>query len=74
MDDTRRLAEAPDDPGALAALWAGTLTVEFAEAVVLGKAALALKTAGVTGTGWLLPGRSGLSAAGGQPPNLTHLI
>ena len=47
LEETRRLSEGPTDPGALAAVWAGSLQDPFAQAVVLGTAALALETAGV---------------------------
>ncbi len=47
IDQVQRLAEAPSDPSALAALWGGTLQDDFAEAIVLGTATSALKTLGV---------------------------
>ena len=47
MDAHRRLAEVEHGPEALAALWGGQLRDPFAEAVVLGTAALALETAGI---------------------------
>lgn len=43
----RRLADDGHGAEALAALWSGALTNPFAEAVVLGTAALALRTAGI---------------------------
>ncbi|MBM2576366.1 glycosyl transferase family protein [Jannaschia sp. Os4] len=43
----RRLAEDDHGPDALAALWSGALADPFAEAVVLGTAALALDAAGI---------------------------
>ncbi|MBM9595819.1 glycosyl transferase family protein [Roseitranquillus sediminis] len=48
---TRRLGEDDHAPGALADLWEGRLEDTFAEAVVLGTAALALETAGRAGVG-----------------------
>ena len=45
-EETRRLDDGSTDPARLAALWDGTLTDPFAEAVVLGTAALALETLG----------------------------
>ncbi|WP_375691350.1 glycosyl transferase family protein [Pseudooceanicola sp. LIPI14-2-Ac024] len=45
--DTRRMDDGQDDPAALTALWRGTLDDPFAEAVVVGTAALALDTLGV---------------------------
>lgn len=47
LDATRRLAEASDDPADIAALWSGRKSDPFAEAIVLGTAALALMTAGL---------------------------
>lgn len=47
----RRLGEASTDPAALAALWDGTAEDDFALAIVIGTAALALETAGVTENG-----------------------
>ncbi|MGY3439343.1 MULTISPECIES: glycosyl transferase family protein [unclassified Marinovum] len=44
--DTRRLDDGTDDPTRLAALWAGDLDDPFAEAIVIGTAALALDTLG----------------------------
>ncbi|MDY6858609.1 MAG: glycosyl transferase family protein [Pseudomonadota bacterium] len=46
-DGTRRLADDAHVPQDLARLWDGTLDDPFAEAVVLGTAALALETAGL---------------------------
>ena len=43
----RRLGDGRDDPQALADLWDGTLDDDFARAVVVSTAALALETAGV---------------------------
>lgn len=45
--DTRRLDDGQTDPARLAALWDGSLRDEFAEATVIGTAALALSTLGV---------------------------
>ena len=47
MEAHRRLAEDHHGPDALAALWSGALSDPFAEAVVLGTAALALNAAGI---------------------------
>ncbi|WP_308917936.1 glycosyl transferase family protein [Jannaschia sp. LMIT008] len=47
MDAHRRLADDTHGASALAALWSGALRDPFAEAVVLGTAALALETAGL---------------------------
>ena len=47
LDETRRLAEAPNTPTALLDLWDGRLADPFATAIVLGTAALALETVGV---------------------------
>ena len=49
LDEVRRLSEGPTDPAALNALWEGRLDDPFAEAVVLGTAALALDTCGAPG-------------------------
>lgn len=46
MDQTRRLNDGASDPARLAALWSGALQDDFAEAVVIGTAALALDTLG----------------------------
>ncbi|GGE51098.1 hypothetical protein GCM10011517_18590 [Actibacterium pelagium] len=46
LDETRRLADAEHAPADLARLWSGDLDDPFAEAVVLGTAALALEAAG----------------------------
>lgn len=46
---SRRLADAPAPCTSLAGLWAGTTPDSFAEAVVIGTAALALDTLGVPG-------------------------
>ncbi len=50
LDETRRLAEGQTDPAALTALWDGKLSDPFAQAIVLGTAALALNTLGVDGS------------------------
>jgi len=47
LDDTRRLDDGASDPARLTALWDGTLRDGFAEAVVIGTAAVALDTLGV---------------------------
>ncbi|MEE3099501.1 MAG: glycosyl transferase family protein [Pseudomonadota bacterium] len=47
IDETRRLAEAEPDPADLPALWAGTRSDPFAEAIVTGTAAAALFAAGL---------------------------
>ncbi|MDO6585553.1 glycosyl transferase family protein [Salipiger sp. 1_MG-2023] len=47
-DDTRRLNDGETDPARLAALWDGTLRDDFAEATVIGTAALALATLGIS--------------------------
>ncbi|SFG65810.1 Anthranilate phosphoribosyltransferase [Palleronia marisminoris] len=47
LDAHRRLADAPSDPGALTAIWTGERQDDFAEAIVLSTAALALDTAGI---------------------------
>jgi anthranilate phosphoribosyltransferase len=52
--DTRRLAEDDHGPGDLARLWSGALDDQFASAVVLGTAALALETAGAAADGMAL--------------------
>lgn len=46
IDDQRRLSDGPQDPALLTALWAGTWYDPFAEATVIGTAALALDTLG----------------------------
>ncbi|MEL6977428.1 MAG: glycosyl transferase family protein [Pseudomonadota bacterium] len=46
MDETRRLADAAPDPAHLLALWRGERADPFAEAIVIGTAALALFAAG----------------------------
>jgi anthranilate phosphoribosyltransferase len=46
LDETRRLSDTATDPGALAALWDGTLQDPFATAIVTGTAALALMALG----------------------------
>ncbi len=46
LDETRRLADTEHTPADLARLWSGDLQDPFAEAVVLGTAALALEAAG----------------------------
>ncbi|KAA8609440.1 glycosyl transferase family 3 [Salipiger aestuarii] len=45
-EDTRRLDDGETDPARLNAIWQGTLTDAFAEATVIGTAALALSTLG----------------------------
>ena len=45
-DDTRRLADEAPDPADLGQLWRGEIENDFAEAVVLGTAELALATLG----------------------------
>lgn len=47
-DETRRLAEAPIAEGAVAALWDGSLDDAFARSIVIGTAATALETLGVS--------------------------
>ena len=54
LDQTRRLAEGPADPTAIAAVWDGGLVDDFADAVLIGTAAIALETAGVTKDGLAL--------------------
>jgi len=51
LDAHRRLADAPSDPAALGAIWRGDLRDEFAEAIVLSTAALALDAAGIDAPG-----------------------
>lgn len=46
-DDQRRLADGPVDPAQLAAVWRGTATHSFAEAVISGTAEIALSTLGM---------------------------
>ncbi len=50
LDETRRLADAEPDRSRLAALWAGDVSDPFAEAVVIGTAALGLWTVGQAGS------------------------
>lgn len=49
FNETRRLSEGQTDPAAVMALWDGHLSDPFAQAVVLGTAALALDTLGLDG-------------------------
>lgn len=65
LDETRRLSEGQTDPAALVALWDGRLSDPFAQAVVLGTAALALETLGVAGdaAGALWQNRHAVKAA-----------
>ena len=48
LDATRKLNDGERDPERLADLWAGTLTDDFAEGIVLSTAALALDTLGIS--------------------------